>query len=305
MWVDCKLAGIWLCACVILGALSACTQPEPSTDDTANACSLPPEQIGTFVETPQGSFIKGASPLYTEESPSLRLQVNSFWVQSHEVTNAQFAAFIEATDYLTDAERSVLDGREGAGSALFIHADEQAGTPSEWALITDASWKTPEGASSSITGRENHPVVHVSKRDAEAYARWAGGRLPSEVEWEYVASLGLPDPNDPSSGAYADDGPRANTWQGIFPVANLETDGFEGAAPVGCFAADRMGLYDMIGNVWEWTDTPFGEGTHTMKGGSFLCADNFCRRYRPAARQPQDTDFSSSHIGFRIVRDSP
>ena len=255
------------------------------------------------MEIPSGSFEKGASPLYAEEAPSLRLQVDSFLIQSHEVTNAQFAAFVDATSYLTDAERGVLDGREGAGSAVFIHADEQTGTPSEWTLMANASWKTPEGEASSIIGREDHPVVHISKRDADAYAHWAGGRLPSEVEWEYVASLGLPDPDDQSSGAYGTDGPRANTWQGIFPVANLETDGFEGAAPVGCFDPDRLGLYDMIGNVWEWTDTPFGQGTHTMKGGSFLCADNFCRRYRPAARHPQDTDFSSNHIGFRIVRD--
>ncbi len=196
-----------------------------------------------------------------------------------------------------------MEGTEGAGSAVFIYADARAGNPSEWALLKDASWKTPEGAGSSINSRASHPVVHVSKRDAEAYARWAGGRLPSEVEWEYVASLGLSNPNDQSSGAYAEGAPRANTWQGIFPIANLETDGFEGTAPVGCFEADKQGLYDMIGNVWEWTDTPYTNLTHTIKGGSFLCADNFCRRYRPAARQPQETDFSASHIGFRIVRD--
>jgi len=110
-------------------------------------------------------------------------------------------------------------------------------------------------------------------------------------------------PDVPTSGAYGDTGPRANTWQGVFPVVNLETDGFSGAAPVGCFPADRLGLHDMIGNVWEWTDTPFANGPHTLKGGSYLCADNFCRRYRPAARHPQETDFSTNHIGFRIVRD--
>lgn len=305
MWSNRGPGRTWLIAWVLLTFLSACAPPEQALSNTTDACGLSPDQIGTFVEIPQGSFIKGASPLYAEETPSLRLQVNGFLIQNHEVTNAQFAAFVEATDYLTDAERGVLEGRAGAGSAVFLTPNENADTASPWALMADASWKTPEGAGSSITGREAHPVVHVSKRDAEAYARWAGGRLPSEVEWEYVASLGLPDPSDQSSGAYGDDGPRANTWQGIFPVANLETDGFDGAAPVGCFEADSQSLHDMIGNVWEWTDTPFGEGTHTMKGGSFLCADNFCRRYRPAARHPQDTDFSSNHIGFRIVKDLP
>jgi len=304
MLIERKSGTRWLVAWALIASLSACAPSEHSTSNTAETCSLPLEQIGAFVEIPQGSFIKGASPLYAEESPSLRLQVNGFLMQSHEVTNAQFAAFVEATDYLTDAERGVLEGREGAGSAVFKQPDDRQANSSPWVLMADASWKTPKGSESSITGLENHPVVHVSKRDAEAYANWAGGRLPSEVEWEYVASLGLPDPSDQSSGAYGDDGARANTWQGIFPIANLETDGFEGASPVGCFDADRQGLYDMIGNVWEWTDTPFGEGTHTMKGGSFLCADNFCRRYRPAARHPQDTDFSSNHIGFRIVKDS-
>ena len=114
-----------------------------------------------------------------------------------------------------------------------------------------------------------------------------------------------PEPSDPASGAYRDGTPRANTWQGVFPVVDLGTDGFQGASPVGCFEPDQLGLYDMIGNVWEWTDTPYATARHTIKGGSFLCADNFCRRYRPAARQPQETDFSSNHIGFRIVRDLP
>lgn len=261
------------------------------------------EQIGSFVEIPDGSFTKGAQPIYADERPSMRLQVSSFLIQTHEVTNAQFAAFVRETDYITDAEQGVLDGREGAGSAVFLHPEERDKTGSPWILKTDASWHTPNGGDSGIEGLDHAPVVHVSKRDAEAYAEWAGGRLPSEVEWEYAATLGLPDPTDSMSGAYDEDGPRANTWQGVFPVANLTKDGFTGAAPIGCFEADQIGLHDMIGNVWEWTDTPYSEGTHTMKGGSYLCADNFCRRYRPAARHPQDTDFSSNHIGFRIVRD--
>lgn len=289
----------------LLALLAGCTPTTAAiADANASECAVTPEQIGAFIELSDGAFIKGADPLYADETPSVRLHVDRFWIQIHEVTNGQFAAFVDDTNYLTDAERGVIEGRVGAGSAIFLHPAKRADGDAPWILSADATWKTPDGAGSSIDGLHDRPVVHVSKRDAEAYAAWAGGRLPSEVEWEYAASLGLPDPGDQVSGAYGQSGPRANTWQGVFPVADLGNDGYQGLAPIGCFDQDRVGLYDMIGNVWEWTDTPYGEGTHTMKGGSYLCADNFCRRYRPAARHPQDTDFSSNHIGFRIVRDS-
>jgi sulfatase modifying factor 1 len=295
---------MWLIAALAMSA-SACSQASSPKNLANEDCALPQDQMGRFAKIPDGSFMKGASPLYQEETPSLRLQVKGFLMQTHEVTIAQFAIFVEATGYITDAERSVVEGREGAGSAVFLRRGDGAAMPkSAWSLMQDANWRSPEGQGSSLTGRASEPVIHVSKRDAEAYAFWAGGRLPSEVEWEYAASLGLPDSGDQTSGAYGEDGPRANTWQGVFPLVDLGTDGFRSAAPVGCFGTDRLGLYDMIGNVWEWTDTPYADATHTIKGGSYLCADNFCRRYRPAARQPQDTDFSSNHIGFRIVRDT-
>lgn len=271
----------------VLAMVAACAE-EPAEEVADAGCGLSETDRGRFVEIAGGSFEKGRDALYPEEGVPTRLAVDGFAVQVHEVTNDQFAAFVEATGYVTDAER--------AGSALFEN--------SSWRLAEDATWRTPEGAGSTIEGRGTHPVVHVSHADAQAYADWAGGRLPSEVEWEYAAAQGLRDPGNPFSGAVDDEGqPIANTWQGMFPYQDLEADGFGTTAAAGCFPQSETGLYDMIGNVWEWTDTPFGPGRHTIKGGSHLCAENYCRRYRPASRQPQESDFSGSHIGFRIVRD--
>lgn len=289
-----------LCAALLI---AACTGEATTPAVLAATCAATDTITGQFVTLGSGSFVKGAGLVYAEEAPTLRLQVEPFSIQAHEVTNAQFAAFIEATDYVTDSESGTLAGRPGDGSAVFVPPERRAENAPHWTLVSGATWRAPDGPGSTLNGRDHHPVVHISQRDAKAYAAWAGGRLPSEVEWEYAASLGLPDKGDPRSGAYDGTRPRANVWQGIFPLSDSGADGYSGTAPVGCFEADKAGLHDMIGNVWEWTDTPFGAGTHTIKGGSFLCTDNFCARYRPAARQPQDTDFSASHIGFRIARD--
>ncbi len=268
------------------------------------ACGLAAERIGAIADVPAGMLEKGRYAYYPEERADGSIHIAPFRIQIHEVTNGQFAAFVAATGYVTEAERTSASGDPGGGSAVFTQETGGA-LPDAWRLVRGATWKTPTGPGSDIAGRDTHPVVHVSLKDAEAYADWAGGRLPTEEEWEHAAQQGLRDPVDPSSGAMDADGrPSANTWQGLFPFQNAGSDGFTGAAPAGCFSADRLGLYDMIGNVWEWTRTPYAPGAHTIKGGSFLCAENFCRRYRPAARQPQESDFSSSHIGFRVVFDA-
>ncbi len=284
----------WSLLCGVL--LASCSGAEETTEN-AVACGLAEEALGRFATLPAGDFVKGRDPLYAEEGPPMRLHVAGFAIQANEVTNAEFARFVEATGHVTDAERS-------GGAAVFVGPEE--GALNGWRYVEGADWRHPQGPGSSIDGKALHPVVQVSQRDAQAYARWAGGRLPSEIEWEYAAATGLPDPDSPTSGALGPDRePRANIWQGVFPAQDLGSDGFRGTAPVGCFPADGHGLADMIGNVWEWTATPAGATQHVIKGGSHLCAGNFCRRYRPASRQPQDSDFSTSHIGFRIVRDAP
>lgn len=267
---------------------------------TGLQCALDLESLGGFVDIPGGSFVLGADPHYPDEGPARKVHVSSFSLQIHEVTNSQFAAFVAATGYVTEAEKN-------RGSAQF----QEPATPeipmSWWRLDSNASWRTPGGAGSDLDELALSPVVHVSLNDARAYAEWAGGRLPTEVEWEYAASLGLFDPSDPESGMRAPDGKlRANIWTGLFPMADTGDDGFAGLAPVGCFEPGLTGAYDMIGNVWEWTESRFAPGMprFTIKGGSFLCSEMYCRRYRAAARDSLELDFSSSHVGFRIVRDA-
>ena len=294
-----------LLAAAFLAACGAAAPPDaPQADGSLQTCGLEPGAIGQFVTVPAGQYRKGAYAVYPEEAPEMILHIAGFEMLAHEVTNAEFARFTDETGYLTTAERSAAAGGPGAGSAVFRMPAERAAPTDTWQLVPGATWRAPEGPGTDISARASHPVVHVSLADAEAYAAWAGARLPTEEEWEYAAAIGLPDPADAQSGAYDASGkPVANTWQGIFPVADQASDGVAGRAPAGCFAPSAIGLYDMIGNVWEWTATPYQTGEQTIKGGSYLCADNFCLRYRPAARQPQEADFSSSHIGFRIVRD--
>jgi formylglycine-generating enzyme required for sulfatase activity len=271
-----------------------------SSSAIERACVLSEADLGDFVEIPGGGFVMGVDPLYPEEGPPRKVFVSPFRLQAHEVTNSQFAAFVADTGYVTEAERN-------GGSAQFIESDTPEVFLSWWALDADATWRTPDGAGSDLADRDLHPVVHVTLNDARAYAAWAGGRIPTEVEWEYAASRGLFDPMDPESGVRAPDGTaRANIWTGLFPVLNSRRDGFAGTAPVGCFEPGLTGAYDMIGNVWEWTDSPFAPAVprFTIKGGSYLCSGDYCRRYRVGARQSLERDFSTAHIGFRIVQDT-
>jgi formylglycine-generating enzyme required for sulfatase activity len=260
-----------------------------------------------MVWVPGGSFVMGDDPHYPEEGPPRAVSVKGFWIDAHEVTNAQFAAFVKATGYTTMAERDPpkLEGAPPEmlkpGSAVFNTPSQQ--DPSWWRWVPGAQWRHPSGPQESIVGRDHEPVVQIAWQDAEAYARWAGKELPSEEQWEYAARAGAATPPEPLDTKGQ---PQANYYQGAFPVKNLNTDGYIGRAPVGCFKPNAFGLYDMIGNVWEWTSArgsraDASEPVNVIKGGSYLCAANYCARYRPAARQFQERGLGTDHIGFRLV----
>ena len=260
-----------------------------------------------MVWVPGGSFTMGENPRYPEEGPPQKVTVQGFWMDAHEVTNAQFAAFVEATDYKTMAERMPpkLPGAPPEmllpGSAVFNIPTAQDSRWWRWEM--GAQWRNPSGPDESIKGKPNDPVVQIAYQDALAFAKWAGKQLPREEQWEYAARGGkeaLPEPVDDKGRA------QANYYQGVFPVKNLNSDGYIGRAPAGCFPPNDYGLYDMIGNVWEWTSAKgtranASEQVNIIKGGSYLCAANYCARYRPAARQFQERGLGTDHIGFRLV----
>jgi formylglycine-generating enzyme len=267
-----------------------------------------------------GNFIMGAQDTYFEEGPSFEESVDGFWMSQHEVTNEQFNAFVSATGYLTLAERGIENPATGEhipGSAVFSpHVSDIPVNPFAgwWMFMEEADWQHPGGPDTSIEGRDKHPVVHIAFEDAQAYAQWKGHALPTEAQFEYAAQ---------SSGRRDSEGNfQSNTWQGLFPFQHDTQDGFTGTAPVGCYAPNDLALYDLIGNVWEWTASPYfvnhafpdkenfpegydpiqpGEPVAVIKGGSYLCAPNYCMRYRPEARQAQSKGLGTSHIGFRTV----
>lgn len=297
-------------------------------------------------------FTMGSARFYPEESPPRQVRVDTFLMDEAPVTNAQFAAFVAATGHVTVAETplraedypGLAPEMAAAGSAVFdpsAAGDGPARGAHWWQFRAGACWHRPRGPGSSLDGLEAHPVVHVAHADALAFARWAGKALATEAEWECAARGGLEDADYAWGDTLAPAGAMlANYWQGTFPYVNEQLDGWGATSPVRSFPANAFGLYDLIGNVWEWTDdwwslpaatqdpskaccvprNPRGGAEvesldpllaarvprKVIKGGSYLCAENYCRRYRPAARHPQAWDSPTGHIGFRcIVRVAP
>jgi sulfatase modifying factor 1 len=291
-----------------------------------------------------GTFLMGSDRHYPEEKPAHMVTVSGFWIDPHTVTNDDFKRFVRETGYVTLAEKPARpEDYPGAKPALVPSSVVfKQPTPrvdirnayNWWSYVKGADWRHPRGPGTSIHGLGQHPVVHVAFEDAEAYAAWAGKELPTEAEWEFAARGGLAGAEYVWGEEFMPGGkPMANTWQGRFPYENLQEDGYEWTAPVGRFPANGYGLYDMAGNVWEWTTDWFqghdklqkscctldnprgGDPDHSfdprdaivrvprrvMKGGSYLCAPDYCHRYRPAARMAQPIDTSTSHLGFRCI----
>lgn len=329
---------------------------------TAVCCVVPSRYVAKGAEkdpqnmvwVPGGEFMMGTDEkeAYAQEKPAHPVKVDGFWIDKTEVTNESFKDFVAATGYITVAERKPLwedirrqlppgtpkpsDDLLVAGSMVFVPPDHPVNTEdisNWWKWVAGASWKHPEGPGSNLDGRWKHPVVHIAWEDAAAYAKWAGKRLPTEAEWEYAARGGQPEKryawgNDFKPGQHY----MANTFQGHFPDKNTGEDGFKGTAPVASFQPNAYGLYDMTGNVWEWTADwydaslyqkinvravlvdPHGPNAtndpedpyaikRVTKGGSFLCANDYCVNYRPSARRGTAFDSGASHIGFRCVKD--
>jgi formylglycine-generating enzyme required for sulfatase activity len=305
-----------------------------------------------MVWIPGGTFRMGSEEFYAEERPVHSVSVDGFWMDEHPVTVAEFRRFVKATGHVTTAVRPLdpADYPEADPALLvpgsLVFAATRGPVPLDdyhrwWRYVPGASWDHPEGPGSNVGGRERHPVTHVAYADAEAYAAWAGKTLATEAEWEFAARGGLDGKRFTWGDEFAPKGRlMANTWQGEFPWQNTLDDGYLGTSPVRSFPPNGYGLYDMAGNVWEWTsdfytprhpdevehaccaphnprtsapDASFDRAApsahiprRVVKGGSHLCAPNYCLRYRPAARQAEQVDTSTAHIGFRcIVRVPP
>lgn len=335
---------------------SACCEKMPSRISTkthvkaTNSKSVITSHEG-MVWIPTGTFNMGSSNEEgrPDEYPQHKVKVDGFWMDKTEVTNAQFRKFVEATGYITTAEKApdweLLKKQLPAGTPKPAESDLVAASlvfqqttnpvslddPSNWWRWTKgADWKHPEGVGSSIDGKDNFPVVHISWFDAMAYCKWSGKRLPTEAEWEYAARGGLVDQPYTWGKENVEEGkPKANTWQGNFPNENTGWDGYKGLAPVKSYNANGFGLFDMAGNVWEWCNdwyradyyqlisnkvslNPKGPATgydpeepnmpkKVVRGGSFLCNASYCSSYRVSARMKTSPDTGSEHTGFRCV----
>lgn len=285
----------------LLIGLGGCSGPHGEPGST-KVC----EGIATagMVWVEGGTFTFGSNPHYPEEGPPREVEIEGFWISQTEVTNAQFDTFVQTTRYVTEAERDPpkIPGAPPEmslpGSAVFRVPTPD--NPNWWAWMPGANWQQPNGPQSTMEALPNEPVVQVTYNDALAYAAWAGLNLPTERQWEYAAAADDVGTDGPRSQTGA---PTANFYQGVFPARDLGEDGYTSRAPVGCFEPNKHGLYDMLGNVWEWTSSSNrpDAATNVIKGGSFLCAANYCARYRPAARQFQERDLGTDHIGFRLV----
>jgi formylglycine-generating enzyme len=324
-----------------------------STGDTTAVAFGGDTSLTGMVLIPGGTFEMGADneQASEDEYPKHKVTVDSFYMDITEVTNAQFQQFVNATGYITTAERkpdweeikkTVPPGTPKPADSLLIAASlvfKSSNGPVDlnnysqwWSWVAGADWKHPEGPGSSIKGKENFPVVHVSWDDAMAYCKWAGKRLPTEAEWEYAARGGLNNNIYPWGNEHVSVGtPKVNSWEGKFPYSNDQRDGFFKYAPVKTYNCNRYGLFDMAGNVWEWcsdwydhnyyqtvanntTVNPKGpqrsydpQDPYTpkrvLRGGSFLCNDSYCSGYRVARRMKSSPDTGLEHTGFRCVKD--
>ena len=299
--------------CIIILNIISCKDLFFSGVQGKKSCGMkisvpdPKDPLQGMIEIPEGSNEIGTNPLYPEEGPPRIVHVNKFRMEKTDVTNLQFSEFVKASGYLTTAER-----RTPPSSIVFIDRPQgvDLGNPSQWwEIVKGATWKTPMGEGSDIQGKEEFPVVHISLEDALAYARWIGHDLPTEIEWEYAARGGKTGNHFVWGNTNHDEGvAKANIWEGIFPILDKGKDGFKAqSSPVGCYSPNDYGLFDMAGNVWQWTKDDYSEkgkfepDKAVIKGGSFLCADSYCKRYRPSARVGAEKTEGTSHIGFRTV----
>ncbi|HZY81707.1 MAG TPA: formylglycine-generating enzyme family protein [Cyclobacteriaceae bacterium] len=334
-------------AIILLAVLAGCTA-KSNTNDT------PP--VEGMVWIPGGDFVMGTNEddAYSHERPAHKVHVDGFWMKATEVTNAEFRKFVNATGYKTIAERKPTweELKKGLppgtpqppdsilipGSLVFYHPKPPILTDDYsqwWMWVNGADWQHPDGPSSNLDGKDNHPVTHIAYEDALAYCKWEGTRLPTEAEWEFASRGGKESQRYGWGSEFSPGGKSmANTFQGSFPIYDLKEDGFDGTSPVKTFPANEYGLYDMIGNVWEWTSdlydinyfqtlpvkevtsNPRGPASsfdpnepyatkRVTKGGSYLCASNYCSNYRPSSRQGSSIDSGSSNIGFRTIYTHP